>query len=121
MYKERVEELTKYFEKDDLVIEMISDTINLANDYVNKVVTMENSINILRLRLEPYDYRQRVQELDNNRRLTHNALIVSIKALNRVCSMENLEPLFKGNIEDRYEIADWAGELINEIFKNRTR
>ena len=119
MYKEKIENLTKVFEKDELVLEMIHEVVDLSNDYVNKVVNMENSISILKFRLEPYDYRKRIEELDRNRRLTHNSLIISVKALNRVCLSEGLEPVFDGDIEDRYGVATWAGKLVNEIFEDR--
>lgn len=121
--KEKINKLIETYKDDEFVLDMINDTLDLAYNYVLQVNIMETQISVLKFKLEGYDYRMMVQEIDNQRRVTYNALIVSLKALNRFLKSDNREDLkiFDGNIEDRYEVADWAGEISKQIFINRKR
>ena len=117
----KINKINEVYKDDELIIEMLNDTINDASKYVDVVTRNEALIKTLRFRLEGYDFRIRVQELDELRRRTHNGLIANLKSLNRllVTDKKNDLLLFEGDINDRYQVADWAMEAVNNIFTNR--
>lgn len=118
---DKINKINEVYKDDELIIEMLNDTINDASKYVDVVTRNEALIKTLRFRLEGYDFRIRVQELDELRRRTHNGLIANLKSLNRllVTDKKNDLLLFEGDINDRYQVADWAMEAVNNIFTNR--
>lgn len=118
---DKINKINEVYKDDELIIEMLNDTIHDASKYVDVVTRNEALIRTLKFRLEGYDFRIRVQELDELRRRTHNGLIANLKALNRLLCSEGNEDLilFNGNINDRYQIADWAMASVKEIFDNR--
>lgn len=58
-------------------------------------------------------------ELDAERHNTHEGLILSVKLLNSICRMVGLEPIFRGNVEERVEIGDFAIQVVSELFQTR--
>lgn len=120
---DKINKINEVYKDDELIIEMLNDTINDASKYVDVVTRNEALIKTLRFKLEGYDFRIRVQELDDLRRRTHNGLIANLKSLNRllVTDKKNDLLLFEGDINDRYQVADWAMEAVNNIFANRRK
>jgi uncharacterized membrane protein len=49
----------------------------------------------------------------------YNVLISSVKIANRICEKYELPYLFSGNIEKRIEVAEFAIEIVTEIFELR--
>lgn len=41
-------------------------------------------------------------------------------SLNRFAEMKGLEPIFGGDVSNRYEVADFCCETVKEYFDNRT-
>lgn len=119
----KIEKINDKFSNDELLLDLLKDVLDLANDYVKKVNMMETRIRIASLRLDPSEYRIQVQEMDTARRRTHNALIRQLNAFDRLMRSENSEDLclFNGDYNDRYEIANWAGEICHILFTNRGR
>lgn len=120
---DKINKINEVYKDDELIIEMLNDTINDASKYVDVVTRNEALIKTLRFRLEGYDFRIRVQELDDLRRRTHNGLIANLKSLNRLLVTDKKDDLllFEGDINDRYQVADWAMEAVNNIFTNRRK
>ena len=118
---DKINKINEVYKDDELIIEMLNDTINDASKYVDVVTRNEALIKTLRFRLEGYDFRVRVQELDELRRRTHNGLIANLKSLNRLLSTDKRKELllFEGDINDRYQVADWAMDAVNNIFSSR--
>lgn len=118
---DKINKINEVYKDDELIIEMLNDTINDASKYVEVVTRNEALIKTLRFRLEGYDFRIRVQELDELRRRTHNGLIANLKSLNRllITDKKNELLLFEGDINDRYQVADWAMGAVKNIFTNR--
>lgn len=121
MIKEKIERLVNAYKEDGEVIEMINDTMDGFADYVQSVNQMENTINIMRFKLDAAEYRERLQALDRNRRIIHNGCIAGCKLLNRLSASVGLDKFFEGNIEERLEVAEFAMEVTKEIFDNRTK
>ena len=69
--------------------------------------------------IEGEEYRNTVSSLDKNRSLAHNSLISDVTAMNRLCTKAGIEPVYKGNIDNRIEVADFAKEIATELFEKR--
>lgn len=97
----------------------VEEIINSCGQYIEKVNAMESALVSARFRLEGNDYRDYMVDLDKSRRLAHNSLIVSVKLLNRYCKLANIDPLYEGDLESRIEIAEFAKEIVDEMFESR--
>lgn len=98
----------------------IENTINSMADYVSTVVAMDSALQVARFRMEGEEYRDYIQALDRRRTSAHDAMISRVSSANRICGMVGCTKLFDGDINDRYAVADFAGEVIKEIFDNRS-
>lgn len=121
MYKERFELLVKAAGNDEDILTLIEDSMNALSSYVNAVYAMEVQIQTLRFRLEGAEYRDAVMELDKRRRSAHEAAIASCSVLNRVASIIGSEAMYTGNLDDRYEVADFCIAIVEELFHGRTK
>lgn len=117
--KEVLDNLVKAYKDDKDVLEMIYDSLESMSSYVKAVNSMENTITVLRFKMDPEEYHIRVQELDRNRKIIHDGVISSIKFLNRISNVAHLPLFYSGDVDDRYEVATFAGEVVKEIFDNR--
>lgn len=117
MYKEKISELLGKLQTSDEII-LVRDMIANSGVYVQKVVALESYI-ITRAVDDPEEYRQRVVEMDKMRSTAHNALIASVAIVNRLCKTVDMSPIFIGDISKRVEVAEFAAELVNEIFQGR--
>ncbi len=111
--------LSKLYSDDPEVLEIVEETIESYGDYLNYVYKMESLRVILKIKLEPADYRKRIEEMDANRTNIHNAAISSTKILNRLCEAKDLPLFFAGNITDRVEVAEFIKDVVLDIFENR--
>ena len=87
-------------------------------NYVNSVVSIEISGPIQRMRLEPEDYRNAMQQMDRNRRICHNRAIDSVNQLNRMAKALGMEPFAEVDTTDRNAVADFAGRFVNEVYNH---
>lgn len=121
MIKEIIRNLATAYKDDSEILSLIEDTLESFSEYVKIVNSLENTISIMRFKLEPHEYRERVEFLDRNRRICHNSVIAGVKILNRLSLQKDLPLFFTGNVEDRYEVGSFAGLIVHEIFKNRSK
>lgn len=110
-------EIAKANQDQDLV-EFIGEQVNSFRKYVNSVVEMEIRIPVARFRMETEDFQRFVENLDSNRRKIHETAIDACRILNRVCGMMGLEVFYPGNLEDRYQVADFCLEVVSELFRD---
>lgn len=101
------------------LIYTVEDIISECGRYIERVNNMESALTVARFRMEPEDYRKYIEELDKQRRITHNSLIVGIKLINRLCLMCNLSTIYKGNTANRIGVADFAKQVVDEMFETR--
>lgn len=114
----RINELIKVAGKEDL--EIIQDSIDSFPAYINTIVKMETGIKIARFRCNSQEeFIEEVQRLDRNRHFSHNAAIVSVKILNRLCNSYGVEEIYQGDIEDRQEVATFAKKIVDIYYKIR--
>ncbi len=118
---EKVKEIAEKYKEDFEALDLIADCLESFENYVNAVNHMEKSIVILRFRLEPEAFRAAVENLDKGRRNSHNALISSVKILNRFCTTTGLTPFYTGDVTDRVEVAEFAKDVVINIFDNRKK
>lgn len=104
--------------KDTELVEFIGDQVNSFRKYVNSVVEMEIRIPVARFRMETEDFQRFVENLDSNRRKIHETAIDACRILNRICGMMGLEMFYPGDLEDRYQVADFCLKVVSEFFRN---
>lgn len=107
-------------ERDDDIMRLITDNMNAFCKYVEAVYTMEYSMPMLRAQYDGQEYRDRVQQLDANRRHAHERAIIAATQLNRWAKMKGVEPLMLGDTTDRYQVADFCEEIVTEFFRTRS-
>lgn len=103
------------FEEDDW--EFWEKTFLCFIEYVNIVVRMETLIPIWRFRFEGDDLRSRIMDIDNTRRVKHEAMLTNVDILNRQCEKYGIERFIEST-EDRYEVAELAGHIVGEVYFN---
>lgn len=86
--------------------------------YANTVIRMTVMIPIWRNRFEGSDLRDKIQGIDAARRANHEAAISSIAMLNRIMKAHGLEPFAEIDVTDRYQVADFVGAFISEIYED---
>ena len=110
-------EIAKESQDTDLA-EFIEEQVNYFRKYVNSVVEMEIRIPIARFRMETEEFQRFVENLDSNRRKIHETAIDACRILNRICGMMNLEAFYPGDLEDRYQVADFCLVVVSEFFRD---
>jgi hypothetical protein len=122
MLREKFNELLAEIEKGDNLQEdsrLIEDIIADCGRYIERVNAMEGAITAARFRMEPEDYRAYIVELDRQRKIQHDSLIVSVRVLNRLCNLYNVPRIYQGDVQSRIEIAEFARNVVNELFDTR--
>lgn len=111
--KERIEEIKKRVSHDEDVLFLVENFVETCNTYVSIVVHMENSIGAARFRLDHEAFKSFVTSLDRRRKATHDALMSSVRVVNRI------EKVFHGDMGDRKEVGDFAKDVVNAYFERR--
>ena len=104
---------------DELLIEMISETFKACSRYVDLINQQEVLVTIEKYNMTKDQRLERMIYLDTQRNSTHNVIISGIKNINRLCLAFELEKFYKGDENDRVEIAEFAMNLVDKSFKNR--
>lgn len=103
---------------DDLLEELCDDTINCSRRYFESVLAFERVADIQKFRMPKDDYLARLGQLDQNRRLIHNALCDKLRILARASAKAGLDASWYRDIagpnEDRYAVGDWALKTVFE-------
>lgn len=100
------------------VVDLIVDRMNKLGAYVESVYTMEVTLPSLRFRYEGEEYRDKVMALDSRRRSAHEAAIAAVAQLTRWAKAVGVDPMFVGDLDDRYAIADFCMEAVKTFFRN---
>lgn len=97
----------------------VKKSIDAICEYVRTVDVEETQIRIAYARLEGEELRDTVERADRLRRFAHEAAIAHTSSLNQMCLINGLELIFSGDIEDRYQVADFCGEVTKKLFDER--
>ena len=119
MVKEKFQALVSACKDDTDMLDIISSDMLALSSYVDAVYMMEISIPLILARYEGEEVRDRIQELDRRRRMKHERAITAVKRLNRFAEMEQVSPIFAGDMSDRYAVADFCQACVNEFFSGR--
>lgn len=103
---------------DEMSASFLTRAFTAFPDYANIVIRQQTMMPIWQARYEGQEFRDRVSELDTSRRNAHEAAISSVNMLNRMCAKHGLEPFFDGNTADRYAVADFVGDYVNEVYNH---
>ena len=125
-YKERIlvllssilEEASNEEEKKEDA-EFLEMALNSFPHYFNEVVTGELQMMIQKYRLEGEDYRLFVMETDRRRKIAHDAMMGFVAVLNRLSRKLGLDPIYNGDEQDRWAVADFCEEFCCDIFSHR--
>lgn len=119
MIKEQITKLAHSWKGDTDALDIIKSDLQACGDYIQAVYSMEYSIPIIRARYEGDEVRYRITMLDTNRHAAHDRAIMGVKRLNRFSSVKGLAIFYKGDPDDRYQVADFCKEIVNELFDGR--
>ena len=119
MTKQRLSKLISYYNNDSVVLGLIESSIKACSRYVVAVNDLELYLLIQGSTAEGQEYRDTVSSLDRNRSFTHNSLISDVTAMNRLCVKAGIDTVFKGNVANRIEVAEFAKEIVTELFEKR--
>lgn len=86
--------------------------------YANTVIRMTVMVPIWRNRFDGEDLRDKISSIDATRRSNHEAAISSIAMLNRLMKAHGLNPFADIDVTDRYQVADFVGSFVSEIYEN---
>ena len=100
--------------------DLIGECLTSFPEYANAVVRMEVLMPVYQERYDGQEFRDHVTQLDNTRRTYHNAACSSIGILNRICEQHGLEPFADIDVNDRYQVADFVGQFVAEIYEDRS-
>ena len=56
---------------------------------------------------------------DRTRHDAHETAIANVRLVNRLAELYGVGPLFTGNDQNRIEVADFALDVVVQIFQNR--
>ena len=118
--------------KDEVAVRLLEGLVDAATRYFGRVIQMETRLATAKFRLDGEDLRSLIEDLDRSRKYAHDALISDLHIFNRYLVKKYGEDLVEENIKggifpnpeairDRLAIADWAGDLLYGIYKERTR
>lgn len=99
--------------------EIIEDLVKCCVDYVSDVDVGETQIKRFYATMEGDELREAVMNVDRRRRNYHEAAIASCKMINRFAHMSGVNDVFIGDIDNRYEVADFCLEITTHIYQNR--
>lgn len=119
--KKELSELIFCHSNDKDVLDLISSVVRSSQKYLAAVVELEVALMTGKSSQSPDEYRATIGELDKKRSVSHNALISDVGILNRLCVKAGKPPMFGGSLEDRVAVAEFARNLLVELFDGRRK
>ena len=101
------------------MLDIIQADVLALGEYTQAVYSMEFSSAIIREKYEGEKVREKKKKNDQDRHNAHERAIMGVKRLNHFAGMKGLEPIFDGDVSNRYEVADFCCETVKEYFDNR--
>ncbi len=104
----------------ELILDAIEQKSSSFVKYVEAVYNMELTTPIIYAKYDGAELRDKIENLDHRRRICHDSAISACAFFNRQCEYYNIEK-FCPETTDRYIIADFIGEFVNEVYLAGTR
>lgn len=102
----------------DEALDQLADCLESFPTYANVIIREQIMIPIWHQRYEGADFREAVQGLDHTRRIMHDGAVTNLNILNRMSNALGLEPFADIDTKDRYAVADFVGQYVNEMYNN---
>ncbi len=119
MIAERIARLMSVVKADPDLMGLITRMIEVCREYNERVIqSNEYMLNGSASAQSPADFRERMTELDRNRRITHKAVVASVRAVDRLCEQQGTPLVFGGDYEDPLATADFARSLASEYLED---
>lgn len=97
------------------------DTLAKALDsfpaYKNSVIRMTVMQPIIYARYEGQDLRDKISNLDSNRRSAYESAIANISMLNRICDAYGTERFADIDTKNRCQVANFVGQYCAEVYE----
>lgn len=87
--------------------------------YVDTVIRNESELLIHGSSLEGQEYRDKIAQYDKDRHGCHETAIINVRVINRLAEKYGIQPVFKGDDNQRHQVADFCLELDSYLFRNR--
>ena len=100
-------------------LQAVVDCVNACGNYVQAVIRFEAQISSASALCDVTQAAEIYQAEDLARHNAHEAAIIHVRVLNRLCDAYNVERIYIGDISNRFQVADFCGELTNTVFQNR--
>ena len=97
-------------------LEFFSKQLMAFPEYANTVIRQQVMTPIWIRSLEGEDLQYKVEWMDRQRKVAHDAAISAITAINRWSAQLGLEPFADIDTSDRYAVADFIGGYVGEIY-----
>lgn len=102
---------------DDL--EALNDAMTSFREYVSVVDAGEQQVRLAAVRFEGEEYCEMITRYDRNRHNQHEDAIVNVRLVNRLAEIYGVSPLFTGDDAERLQVADFALDVVVQLFQNR--
>lgn len=121
MYREKIEAFLESAagSSDIEYADTVKEMVEAAGEYMKRVAVLEAARATARLTMETEEYQECMEALDRSRSSAHDTLIFHVKVVNRICRSMGTALIFEGDESSRIEIADFAQQIINELFSTR--
>jgi len=118
MYREKINEFIRIISKsnDRECLNLMQGVISSASDYVRRLNVLEIGLMVGKYNKEGAEYREYIEKLDKQRSNAYNALITNVKIINKLCKNNDLASIYSGNEEDRIQVAEFAQNVVEELF-----
>lgn len=109
------------FDGMDDFCEFVEEQMEKLPCYMDVVVEEQAMAPIWNMQHEGQELRDRVQHIDMQRRIAHNAGIDAISILNRLSERVGLERFMDVDIQDRHAVAEAIGGYMRELYSRGIR
>lgn len=99
-------------------LDFVGDALEAFPDYANVVIKEQVMMPIWQRTCEGDEFRDNVQNIDRRRHDAHENAISSMTMLNRTSTNLGLGPFFDIDTNDRYAVADTAGQYVCELYND---
>jgi hypothetical protein len=106
----------------DEALDFVESRLEAFLKYADIVINEQIMRPIGKAAYEGQEYRDKVLSDDESRHCAHENAIAAIDALNRISEKLGLEPFADVDTKDRYAVAEYIGQVVNEMYEmNRSR
>lgn len=100
----------------DECLTTIGNSLESFPNYANIVIKEQVMLPIWQFRLEGQEYRDKISGIDKDRKMAHDSAISNLSLLNNISDKLGLEPFAEVDTKDRYAVADFIGQYVNELY-----